>query len=146
MITQDIAYSDTGYNTTKIGCNNEYSRLVFVAPKGLWVQDKDGNVSPLSTGGGGGTSTNNFVIKYGVYSQVTLTQEDLNKIFKQGMPLILKNGDRYSQYVGFRYNEADHTGLLVTMELGTPSSGEKLITSTYTLEAVEGGYKLKFHS
>ena len=144
LITQDIAYSTTGYNTTKIGANNEYSRLVFVAPKGLWVQDKDGNVSQLSTGGG--TSTKNFVIKYGVYSQVILTEDDLNKIFKQGMPLILKNGDRYSQHVGFRYNESDHTGLLVTMELSTPQTGEKLIMTTYKLEAVEGGYKLKFHN
>lgn len=144
IITQDVAYSTTGYNTTKIGLNNEYSRLVFVAPKGLWIQDKDGNVSQLSTGGG--TSTKNFVIKYGVYSQVILTEDDLNKIFKQGMPLILKNGDRYSQHVGFRYNEADHTGLLVTMELGTPQTGEKLVITTYKLEAVEGGYKLKYHN
>lgn len=50
LITQDIAYSTTGYNTTKIGANNEYSRLVLVAPKGVWIQDKDGNVSQLSTG------------------------------------------------------------------------------------------------
>ena len=56
LITQDIAYSTTNYNTTKIGANNEYSRLVLVAPKGVWVQDKDGNISPLSTGGGGGTA------------------------------------------------------------------------------------------
>lgn len=76
LITQDVAYSTTGYNTTKIGLNNEYSRVVLVAPKGVWVQDANGNVSQLSTGGGGGTAE---VSQYKHAINISITYESMTQ-------------------------------------------------------------------
>ena len=144
LITQDIAFSTTGYNTTKIGTNNEYSRLVLVAPKGVWVQDENGNVSQLSTGG---SSTRVYKESSSVYlDDFVLTEDDLNKIFIDGLPLIVKRtGGSYSKFIGFSYNPSNHAGMLMYMSNREQlSSGTKYITAySYELEAVEGGYKLK---
>lgn len=164
LSTEQLSAVNSGITSDKVTTYDGYaSKITALESKpGLdkvgtvtSVQVNGTNFNPDATGkvdlgniggGGGGSSTDNFVYKEGSYIQIILTEDDLDKIFKKGMPLIALGNVSYKQYVGFSYNPSTHDGLLVTMELSTPASGEKLNMTAYKLEAVEGGYKLKYHT
>ena len=114
----------------------------------LTVATKEFTITEQTGGGGGGTSTDNFVYKEkSTPDGIVLTQEEVDKIFKQGMPLIVGEDlesqfASYEQLVGFSYS------------VNTPEACKLMTVSTtlsdtvkftiYKLVRYQGGYKTKF--
>ena len=128
-------YTHDGYNN---GGVTKYLNLT-VATKAFTITEETG-------GGGGGSSTDNFVYKESsTPSGIVLTQEEVDKIFKQGMPLIVGSDldsqfASYTQLVGFNYSiKTPEASTLVEIRANNLSKSVKI--TTYKLTRYEGGYK-----
>ena len=125
-------YVHDGYNN---GGVTKYLNLT-VATKAFTITEE--------SGGG-----DNYIYKEATSSATNfvLTQDDLDKIFKQGMPLIghLEGTQQYNQYVGFYYDESNHRAVFMNVFDYPDYNPKKMDLTIYGLEAVEGGYKLKFN-
>lgn len=103
------------------------------------------------TGGGGGSSTDNFVYVVDTGADIILTEEEKDKIFAKGMPLVTAvnvgtSNLLYQNYIGFNWNESKREGMVFSMQNKTQSTSASLLLISYKVVAVEGGYKLEYYT
>lgn len=103
----------------------------------LTVATKAFTITAQSGGG------DNYVYREGYFSQIVLTQEEFDKIFKQGMPLIHKSSSgQYSRWTGDLWSSTNE-GSLVNFRNYPEGSSKYIKATSYTVTPKEeGGYKL----
>ena len=94
----------------------------------------------------------NCIFKVGTssWADFVLTQEEVDKIFAEGMPLIGAlspgtNNAQYKQYMGCTYTKFNGRATLFSAFLYSGYSKPQVDLDFYELETVEGGYKPKFY-
>ena len=94
----------------------------------------------------------NCIFKVGTnsWADFVLTEEEVDKIFAEGMPLIGAlspgtNSAQYKQFMGCTYTKFDGRATLFSTFLYSGYSQKKVDLEFYELETVEGGYKPKFY-
>ena len=130
-------YTHDGYNE---GGVTKYLNLT-VATKAFTITEE--------TGGGG----SNCVFKVGAttLTDFVLTQEEVDKIFIEGMHLVAAlspgtNNAQYKQFMGCNYLKNSGRTTLFSSYLYHGYTKPQIDLDFYELETVEGGYKPKFYT
>ena len=94
----------------------------------------------------------NCIFKVGTnsWTDFVLTQEEVDKIFAEGMPLIGAldagtNSAQYKQLIGCDYTKSNGRATLFSSTLYHGYTKKQVDLEFYELETVEGGYKPKFY-